>query len=399
LTPPNILVITLCSVRADHLGAWGYSTATTPTIDALANGGARFANAWSSATFTLPSHVTLLTGRWPLHAGVLSAADPLADDVPTLPVVLRHYGYRTVAWAPVASGASFRKGEGLERGFDQFIEGPSGGAEALAGTEPWFGLVHFKDAHPPYAIYGERPIAVDPRIAEWNTRRTSKELGATADAWFLAQLDPVLRAELVGLYDRSLGIVDERVAGVLKHVDLSRTIVVIAGDHGQALGDGAIGHQGLLLPEVLHVPLVIHTPGGEGREIAQDVGLVDVAPTLWELAGAVAPAGLDGRSLAPLLSGNSLPPRGVIAQAEVQGPSPWGGAQEVLVAGDTWLRYSVSDEVATTMRRAGDRWENAAIDPTELLADRARLSGAAGVRTLRATTDAERAALRKEGYW
>lgn len=397
---PNILVITLCSARADHVGAWGYAAAKTPTIDGLARTGTRFENAWSSATFTLPSHVTLLTGRWPLHAGVLSVGDPLPDDIPTLPEVLGHYGYRTVAWAPVASAASFRKGEGLERGFDTFVEGEHGGVEELTRSEPWFGLVHFKDAHPPYGFFGVKGLTVDTRISEWSRRRNDMNLGGTADAWIFGQLgDAHLRASLTALYDRALGIEDDRIASVLRHVDLSRTIVVIAGDHGQALGEGAVGHQGLLQPEVLHVPLVIHVPGQAPTTVEEPVGLVDVAPTLWELAGATPPAGIDGRSLAPLLEGGTLPPRGVIAQAEVSGDGPWGGSQEVLITADEWLRYGVNAQEATVMRRTAEGWEASDADPAVLLEQRSKLSGDTPVRTAHAVSDAERAALRREGYW
>lgn len=116
---PNILVFTLCSVRPDHLGRPGI----TPTIDQVAKAGTVFAHAWSPATFTLPAHASLLTGLTPSRAGVLQATDHLPTTLPTLPEVLGTYGYDTYAWTSVASAASFRKGEGLERGFAHFVEG------------------------------------------------------------------------------------------------------------------------------------------------------------------------------------------------------------------------------------------------------------------------------------
>ncbi|MFZ5482389.1 MAG: sulfatase [Myxococcota bacterium] len=393
---PNILLVTLCSVRADHLGAWGYEEADTPALDRLALEGTVFENAWSSATFTLPSHATILTGRWPLKAGVLASTDHLPDDVPTLPEVLRHYGYRTLAWAPIASAASFRVGEGLDRGFDQFVEGERGGVEALAGTEPWFALVHFKEAHPPYSV---KMSDMDPRFREWDTRRRSEALAA--DRWFVEQLaDEDLRRQVVAAYDHGVSLEDARIAALLKHVDPADTVVVVAGDHGQALGErGKVGHQGVVLPEVLHVPLIVRAPGETRRRVAADVGLVDVAPTLWELAGAVPPAGLDGRSLVPFLRGETLPARAVLVQAETPDRAPWAGLQEIVVSGPLWLRYAHQSGFSEVWRRDGDAWSVVDEDPAPLLAEREALSGGVDARTGRVATEGEREALRKEGYW
>lgn len=410
--PPNILLVTLCSVRADHLAAWGYAAGATPHLDALARDGVVFERAWTAATYTLPSHVTMLTGLLPRNAGVIGVDDTLAASIPSLPEILRLYGYHTLAYAPVASRASFRAGEGLERGFDTFLEGrarpgDSGPIEAIAAAgEPYFALAHFKDAHPPYGI-GPADPAPDPRILEWSKRRPAGDTTDT-DAWFLAQMDadPALRAHVLTLYDHALTKVDAAVGSLLAGLErrglLDHTVIVVVGDHGQALGEeGHIGHMGLLQPEVLQVPLVIRLPDGTGRRVSQDVGLVDLAPTLLTLAGADLPARLDGRSVVPLLHGDDLPTRGVLAQADVRGDYPVGGAQEVLVHGDEWLRYALVSGVWGLRRAEAGAWTDVPdpAPPTALLAERARLSGAPVETVERPLTDPERAALRREGYW
>ncbi|MES2641947.1 MAG: sulfatase [Myxococcota bacterium] len=412
--PPNLLLVTLCSVRADHLGAWGYAGGSTPHLDTMAREGVVFERAWTAATFTLPSHATLLTGLLPRHAGVILPEDTLAATIPSLPEVLGLYGYHTVAWAPVASRASFRVGEGMERGFDTFLEGrdPTGDKGLLdaivAAGEPWFALAHFKDAHPPYAI-GVPGTELDPRVLEWSQR--SSTAGATdADEWFLAQLmaDPALRAHVAALYDHAItrtdAVVGSLLAGLERRGLLESTVVVVVGDHGQALGeDGQIGHQGILLPEVLHVPLLVRLPDAAeaGRRVSQDVGLVDLAPTLLTLAGAELPARLDGRSIVPLLHGKRLPERGVIVQADVRGGFPSGGPQEVLIRGDEWLRYATFSGAWSHRREEDGVWRDVpdAALPVALLAERERLSGPEAPRSERPLTDAERQALRREGYW
>jgi len=412
--PYNLLVVTLCAVRADHLAPWGYTGGSTPTIDALAAGGVVFENAWTSATYTLPSHASLLTGLLPRHVGVIGVDDTLGPAYPTLPEVLGAYGYHSVAYAPVASRASFRSGEGLERGFDTFVEGGSvtrdtKAFDAIAAAgQPYFALAHFKDAHPPY-VAGREGEAEDPRVVEWGQRGRAGGPG-DADPWFVAQIeaDPGLRDRINALYDHALTQVDASLRALLDGLDarglLDHTVVVVVGDHGQALGEeGQIGHQGLLMPEVLHVPLLIRLPDGAeaGRRVPDDVGVVDLAPTLLALAGATLPARLDGRSIVPLLHGDALPPRGVLAQADAKGEPPAGGAQEVLVREGRWLRYVILGGGWSLRVNEGGAWVPVAdaAAPTDLLEERARLSGTSSGGSERPVTEGERATLRREGYW
>lgn len=410
-TPPNILLVTLCSVRADRIRAYG-GGAETPTLDALADQGLRFTNAWSTATYTLPAHASLLTGLLPSRAGVLTAADQLAAGIPTLPAILKLYGYTTMAWSPVATRASFRAGDGLEQGFDRFVEAGSdhvgdGFDKVLRGaTEPWFALAHFKDAHRPY---GFDTATADPRIAAWiegtmapdQTRDPGTALSAALAA------DPALQETLDRQYADMLGLVDGHIAAALAAVHtagaLERTVVVVVSDHGESLGEhGHVGHQGHLDPEVVRVPLIVRLPrsSGGGRVVSDDVSLVDLLPTLAELAGATPPSTQDGRSLVPLLRGKALPARAAIAESEPPADGTQHVPEAVIVKGDAWVRHARTGD--QLLQRKGDgKWveaENASL-VAEMLAELDARRGAPMTRITRPPTAEEVKKLKEGGYW
>ena len=430
--PPNVLLITLCSVRADRVGPSGHASADTPTLDALAAEGVWFSHAWAPATFTLPSHASMFTGLLPSRAGVMETVDTIRTSVPTLPEILKLYGYHTVAYAPVSSRASFSAGYGFERGFDQFIEGSAGSANAgpgdqsalaaIAATQPYFAVVHLKEAHPPYTP--TRGSKVDPRILEWSTRRGGGPGAQNPDDWMVSQMrdDPSLASAVAGLYDDALHRVDAHVGEILEGLKsrgaLDHTIVIVAGDHGQALGEGGhIGHQGLLQPEVLNVPLLVRMPldmpdAAHGLRVDADVGLVDMLPTIVDLVDATPPATLDGRSLVPLLEGKTLPERGALAQAVVLQPDGRGLPTEVLVHGPLWLTFPMHEQGPWTLRRLSHGvWEpvatasaasaaSAADLAAPMLAERTLLSGVeAPPGTPAALTAKQKEELRLQGYW
>ncbi len=288
-----MLLVTIDTLRADHVGAYGYHEATSPALDGLAARGTRFENAQSAAPLTGPSHATIFTGHYPPVHGVRdNARFVINPGVTTLAERLRRAGYETAAFVgafPVA--AAF----GFGRGFDTFDEGFHPSAELGSVAErpavevaeaairwlsghrrPFFVWVHFFDPHEPYkppAPYTERfASAYDGEIA-------------FADA----QLGRVLDAL------RSAGHQDD-------------TIVVVLSDHGEGLGQHGETTHGLLLYEsTLRVPLVMAGPGvPQGRVLRERVGTVDVLPTLLALIGQPVPAGLPGGDLGPVMRGRSL---------------------------------------------------------------------------------------------
>jgi arylsulfatase A-like enzyme/Flp pilus assembly protein TadD len=318
--PLNLLLVTLDTVRSDHLGCYGDAAAETPHLDALARQGVRFARTSSPVPLTLPSHTTILTGLLPPHHGTRNnGTAPLAAGIPTLATVLAGAGYRTAAFvAAFVLDHRF----GLNRGFavyDDEIERPADaswlleaqrpgdqvvdralGWLAAADPRPFFLWVHLYDAHAPYnppSPYRERHPGrpYDGAIA-FDDAQVGRLLAALASR---------------GLDDR--------------------TVVAIAADHGESLGEhGELTHGLLLYEPVLSVPLLLRAPGLAARRVDTPVSLVDLAPSLAGLLRQRLPpppgGALDGRDLsAALLAGREPGPAELYAETrypEVFGWSP-----------------------------------------------------------------------------
>lgn len=284
---PNLVLITLDTTRADHLGVWGWSHARTPFLDRLAARGTRFTRCDTAVPITLPSHATLLTGLFPPRHGVRdNGTFVLSEALETVSTRLRAAGYDTGA---VVSAVVLSRRYGLARGFriydDDLGVGEDGLAEAserLAGdatraaravlsqlTTPYFLWVHYFDPHTDYTP----PPPFD------------RALGGPHRA-----------------YDGEIAYMDEQI-GVLLTALPEDTTWLVVGDHGEMLGDGGELEHGLLLGAgARRVPLLLVGPQlPSGRRVDCLVRTADVAPTLLELAGLEAAGDLDGRSLLPLL--------------------------------------------------------------------------------------------------
>lgn len=281
----NLVLITLDTTRADHLGAWGWPHARTPNLDALAARGTRFARCDTAAPVTLPSHATLLTGLYPPRHGVRdNGTFVLNAKMETVAERLRTRGYDTAA---VVSAVVLARRHGLDQGFriydDDLGEGYAAGTEvsertaeaataaALAAaaklTPPFFLWVHYFDPHDEY-----RPP----------TRFADRATGPHR------------------LYDGEIAYVDEQVGKLLAGLPKDVAVAVV-GDHGEMLGEHGEDAHGLLLNRgARRVPLILAGAGvPAGKTVDCLVRTADVVPTLLSLAGAPAP-GLDGRSLLPL---------------------------------------------------------------------------------------------------
>ena len=289
--PPNVLLVTIDTLRADHVGAYGYSAAATPVLDELAHRGVRFASVESAAPLTGPSHATILTGQYPPRHGVRENVSFLLEPgQTTLATRLRRRGYHTGAFVgayPVAAGFGFGQGfdhfsEGLHAnpGIGQGAERPANEvADAAvdwlrAAAPPFFAWVHFYDPHAPYAP----PPPFRERFAD---RPYDGEIAFT---------------------DEQLG----RVVGALREAGHAEdTLVLVLADHGEGLREHEEAGHGILIYEsTLRVPLIVSGPGvPRGLVVNDAVGTVDVVPTLLALLGLEAPADLPGRSLRPALLG------------------------------------------------------------------------------------------------
>jgi arylsulfatase A-like enzyme/Flp pilus assembly protein TadD len=293
---PNLLLVTIDTLRADHVGCYGAQGARTPVLDRLAAEGARFTTAIASAPLTLPSHASILTGLYPPHHGVryngISRLDPSFE---TLTERLRDGGYATGA---VVGSYVLAAKYGLDQGFAHYdddtrsrgdpAERPasevSDGALAwLAGAErPFFLWVHYYDPH-------ERYAPPEPFASRFAGRPYDGEI---------AYVDSELGRLLAALAARG---------------ELDETLIAVTADHGESLGEHAeITHSYTLYDAVLAVPLVFRGPGvPAGRVVEGVVRTVDVAPTLSALLG-LAPSGeSDGADLSPLWSGSRTAADGI----------------------------------------------------------------------------------------
>ena len=294
---PNILLITLDTTRADHIGAYGYARARTPRIDRLAREGVMFERAITAAPITLPSHVSLLTGLYPFTHGVRNNGNfSLPAALPTLATALHDNGYQTAAFV---SAFVLDRRYGLDRGFDRYdddvglerrgdrtVEAAARWLDGRTAGRPFFVWLHLYDPHDPYdpperfrAAFADRP------------------------------------------YDGEIAFVDEVIATLLDRLERSgtlwSTIVTVVGDHGESLGDHfEITHAMFVYESTLRVPMILWSPGRvpSGQRIARPVRTIDLAPTLLDLAGRPSIAGAEGRSLVPTIRGNGAPPQSMYGE-------------------------------------------------------------------------------------
>jgi arylsulfatase A-like enzyme len=324
--PPNIVLVSVDTLRGDALRAYDPAAQSLPAIDALAARSARFTNALSAAAWTLPSHASLLTGVYPHRHGAIHRDATLARGVPTLAGLLADRGYETVAFT---DGGFLDTSYGFGRGFMRYDDRLSHGVPPLSGIPhggraspegesdlfaradaflaqrrsdvPLFLFVHTYAVHDYYKAHAwaaPPPGAPTSPDAARNLECLIGEVQCTAREW--EALAGYYRAEL----RRLDGAVGRLLAATRSALHDRPTYVVLLSDHGEGLDPvaGATHHGGALRRDLLSVPLLVSGPGVEPAAIATPVSLVDVAPTLVALAGAHG-APFDGRSLAPLLRG------------------------------------------------------------------------------------------------
>jgi choline-sulfatase len=312
---PNVVLITLDTVRADRMGFMGSQRGLTPSLDALARQSVVFTRAYAQVPLTTASHATILTGTYPQFHKVNDFGVPLANDLPYMPDILRVSGYRTAAFiGSLILDPAAKSAPGFERGFDTFDAGfhrrrpgenryqaieRRGGevvAHALAWLDkrppgPFFLWVHLYDAHDPY----DPPEPFKSRYA------SVPYDGEVAYADFaVGKLLSQLRTR--GLYENS--------------------VIAVMADHGEALGDhGESTHGIFLYDETIQVPLLFKLPAerSAGRQIDSRVGLVDVLPTILKAVGTPIPKEVQGESLISMMKSVRA---GTPATAKSNPPSP-----------------------------------------------------------------------------
>ena len=298
---PNVLLITIDTLRADHLGSYGYAAAQTPALDALAARGLRFERATTVAPLTLPAHSSLMTGTFPAYHAVRdNGGYYLGDDQVTLAKVLRGRGYRTGGFisAFVLDGR-WGIGQGFDGYYDNFdlskyrldigldaVQRPASEVVSKAiewldqdRAQPFLAWVHMYEPHAPY----DAPESVRTRFPP----------------------------TMVGAYDAEVATADAQIGRLLEHLRaagrLDNTIVIALGDHGESLGEHDEEQHGFFVYDVTtRIPLIIAGAGLGPRVVRDQVRIVDVMPTILDLLRVDAPKVVQGASLLPLTRGSRL---------------------------------------------------------------------------------------------
>ena len=310
---PNIVLILVDALRRDHLPFYGYETQTAPFLGQVAARSAVFEHAYSTSAWTPPAAASLFTSLYPIQHGVLRGlllaqrierlsgvrvqVNRLPLSAETIPEALRRSGYRTFA---VTENPNLSVEMGFDQGFSSFTNFPKSlVGEAitaklddlkpeLGARQPYFLYLHFMDVHGPYR---ERAPLFDASL-EGDARKRSA-------------------------YDSGIFAVDEYIRRAWQSLGWDEAIVVVLADHGEELGErGRYGHGTSLYAELIDIPLLVSLPDGQApRRFPDPVSLIDVLPTLREVAGLPASPRDEGVSLWPLVSGKSsaLAPRPLFA--------------------------------------------------------------------------------------
>ncbi len=344
----NVLLVSIDTLRRDHVSAYGYERRTTPALDRLASEGVLFERAVTLAPWTLPSHMTALTGLAPSTHGVEDYRDSLGDDVRTLAQTFRDSGYRTGA---IVTASFLAPAYGFDRGFDHYDhpkdeEGSADAKEVVNRALDWledidrderfFLFVHFWDVHWPYlppAGYEER-FGGEPGERKWAKAGYLQKYSDTTERY-----PEEGRRQTLALYDGAIRYADEEIDRLLATVDQREpygdNVVMVFSDHGEEFGEhGSFGHGHSFYSEVIDVPMIVRCPGRlpAGRRIQELVATGDIPATLLELAG----LGSQGQFLQEAVSlvelwgssqaSDSFAARRLIMESTRRGPKRFGMA-------------------------------------------------------------------------
>jgi arylsulfatase A-like enzyme len=321
----NVLLISLDSLRADHVGAYGYGRDTSPNFDRFAKEGVLFRNAIATSSWTLPTHLTMFTGRSQLSHGVVVDTRVLPESIPTLGEIFHEAGYATAGFVSGPyCGPQYGYGRGMDTYLDLSAEFGGKGAEArgailspkinemgldwlerLDGKQPFFLFLHYFDIHYDYVPPAPYDAMFDP---DYTGTMDGTKFIERHDVH--AGMDPRDLEHIVALYDGEIRFTDFHVGKVLDRLRekglLDSTVVLILSDHGEEFFEhGNKGHHRTVYEEAVRVPFALRLPGGvhARKEIPAQVSTMDVFPTLLDAAGFTLPSDLEGESLAAWLGG------------------------------------------------------------------------------------------------
>ncbi|HOP26643.1 MAG TPA: sulfatase [Candidatus Sabulitectum sp.] len=386
---PNVLLILVDTVRADHFSCYGYSRQTTPFIDSLAQTGTMALRCQGQSSWTLPSMTTIMSGRTPVEHGAgrrNGVFHGVSPDLPWLPMAFYSAGYRTAAFFNVMF---MNEDFGFHRGFRHFdCQGVASGnslrkagstvddflawLDSSDGSEPFFAAVHFYDPHIPY----------DPP-APWDTMFTDPSYqGEYGTSWGtgITEMMAVNAGEtvpseadihnLVALYDGEIAYTDSEIGRLLREIRArglgENTIIVLVGDHGEEfLEHDGIEHGRTLYQELTHVPLILAGPGFQGgRVIEEPVAQYDLSFTLARATGVDFPVldhQVDLAAEQPVM--RRIFASGVLWRQE--------GDLVSVVEGDMKLIWSVEDDSVQAFHLGDDPAETEPVEPCQDLLEEA----------------------------
>lgn len=290
---PNVVLITIDTLRADHLGCYGYQQIKTPNIDGLAAESSRFIRAFTPVPVTLPSHSAMLTGTYPMLSGMHDfSANKLSPQQPTLASVLKQAGYATGA---VVASAVLDSRFGLNQGFDFYYD--------------HFDFSRLEEAN---LDQMERPanVVVDQAL-DWLTGNWQKKFFLWVHLYDphhpYVPPEPYRSQYADHPYDGEIAFADEQIGRLLQFLKgkglYQNSIIILAGDHGESLGEhGEKTHGFFIYNATVHAPLIIHLPGTPlSNTVSDPVSLVDIMPTVLAAAEMDTPPQVQGRNLVPAL--------------------------------------------------------------------------------------------------
>jgi arylsulfatase A-like enzyme len=313
----NIVLITIDTLRADHLSCYGYERKTTPTIDKIAEKGILFKNAIAPSSWTAPSMVSLFTSVYPANHGVVNGfvsnkqifdQEVFADKLTTLTEILKAHEYTTFG---VSSNLHLSEQCGFARGFDyfkclSFSPAPFINKTAyswendIKNSDKFFLWIHYFDPH--HFYYPRKPW-----IEQYTSHTLTKELyfskKTIQDFKTLIPLfkeDPQTLSDVVALYDSEINYVDSYLGELIKKLELDKnTLMIITSDHGEEfLEHGKLDHGSHLYSELINIPLIIKLPQSKGKKVIdKQVSLIDIMPTILSLLNIPQPEQTLGNSL------------------------------------------------------------------------------------------------------
>lgn len=325
MSKPNIILISIDTLRSDHLSCYGYQRRTTPNLDSLAEGGVLFRNAYSTAVWTPPAHASMLTGLYPAQHGVVDQ-NRLSEEITTIAAELQQHGYQTAGFVNNSQVGDL---VGLHRGHEAFFEIWQGAAEAevarraihkvkdwsgyadhgaaetnrrvcdwLAGARdpdrPFYAFIHYIDAHNP--LKPPRPYRDHFFTREMQKQVDLEKIRQIAENPLICLTDEISLSEpeiaaLKALYDEEIRYVDAKIGELVSWLTLHdlfhETLLIVTADHGEHWGEhGLYSHVASLYEPVVHVPLIVHFPAALRRSQVMEplVQLVDILPTIFAAA-------------------------------------------------------------------------------------------------------------------